>query len=384
MTQQNRAMDDGDRDTARQLTHSQRDWLTVRRHMRAHRYDLAVGAARLYPEDLHVGDTPLLSTVDWLPADPIPLDSISLQYLSDAPPTAVTGRDPAALDDVPMRPDGTRYARYCDAIAELDPPAVFEDRPTYRLLRASLADIPRLEFGPGSYFDGVDVGDTCAHEYATAALGKAVTQSLRAAIGDPCDPARRPVNLAISALTLRYDRAADTATFPLHARGAAVGHAGGMYQVLPVGVFQPAGPQPWNTDNDFDLWRSVIREYAEELLGASEDHGADTVPIDYDAWPFAAAMTAALQDGRIRAHCLGLGVDPLTLATDLLAVVAIDAATYDELFAQAVAANTEGTVTATVPFTAETVERYAAHEPTQAAGAAVLRLAWQHRAALLD
>jgi hypothetical protein len=378
-------MDNGDHDTTRQLSTSERDWLAIRRHLREHRYDLAVAAARLYREDLHVADTPLLSTVDWLPAEPIPLDAIALQYVADAPAAAVTGRDPAALDDLPMRPEGTWYARYSDAIAELDPPAVFEDRPTYRLLRASLAGSPRLDFGPGSYFDGMDVGDTCAHEYATAALGKAVTQSLRAAIGDPCDPARRPVNLAISALTLRHDRTAGTATFPLHARGTgAVGHAGGMYQVLPVGIFQPAGPQPRNTDNDFDLWRCLIREYAEELLGASEDHGADTAPIDYDTWPFAVAMNAALRSGRIRARCLGLGVDPLTLATDLLAVVTIDAATYDELFGHAVAENAEGTVTATVPFTADTIERYAAHEPTQAAGAAVLRLAWQHRATLLD
>jgi hypothetical protein len=374
-------MDSG---TGRPLSHGERDWLAVRRHVQEHRYDLAVSAARLYPHDRHVAGTPLLSTVDWIPGGPVPLDAIALHYTDDPPPPAVTGHDPAALDDLPVRPDGTPYQRYSQAIAELAPPAVFEDRPTYRLLGANLTGTsPRMDFGPGSYFDGTDVGDTCAHEYAAAALGKAITQSLRAALDDPCDPARRPVNLAISALTLRHDRAAGTATFPLHARGAGVGHAAGMYQVLPVGVFQPAGTKPWNTTNDFDLWRCLIREYAEELLGGGEDHGADTAPIDYDAWPLAAAMTTALREGRIRAHCLGLGVDPLTLATDLLAVVTISAGSYDELFAHAVPANTEGTITAAVPFTADTVERYAGREPTQAAGAALLRLAWQHRATLL-
>jgi|SRR5215475_1719160 len=379
-------MDHGDRGTAGQLTASQRDWLRARQLMREHHYDLAVTAARLYPAAIHVTGTPLVSTVDWIPTKPIPLDAVTLQYVPDAPPAAVTGREPAALDALPVRPDGTRYARYSDAVAELTPPSVFEDRPTYRMLDADLTGSgPRLVFGPGSYFAGMDVGDTCAHEYTAAALGTAVTQPVRAAIGDPCDPARRPVNLAISALTLRHDRSTGTATFPLHARSAAaVGHAGGMHQVLPVGVFQPAGTRPWNIANDFDLWRSMIREYAEELLGASEDYGTDTAPIDYNAWPFAAAMTAALRDGHIRAHCLGLGVDPLTLATDLLTVVTIDAATYDDLFGRAVEANAEGTVTATVPFTVGTIERYAAHEPTQAACAALLRLAWQHRITLLD
>lgn len=301
--------------------------------------------------------------------------------MPDAPPPAVTGREPSTI--LPVRPNGSRYPRYSEAIAELAPPTVFADLPTYRLLHAELTTArPRLVFGAGSYFGSIDVGEAAAHEYAAAVLGAG--QPLRTAVGDPCDPARRPVNLAITTLTLRYDTATGGATFPLHARDAtAVGHAGGMYQVLPVGVFQPAGPQPWNTANDFTLWRSMIREYAEELLGASEEYGTETGPIDYAAWPLAAAMTAATRAGRIRAHCIGLGVDPLTFATDLLAVVVVDAPTYDELFGAAVATNAEGTVTAGVPFTADVVQRYATHEPTQAAGAAVLRLAWQHRAVLL-
>ena len=45
-------------------------------------------------------------------------------------------------------------------------------------------------------------------------------------------------------------------------------------------------------------------------------------PIDHDAWPFAATMTAALDAGRTGAYVLGLGVDPLIFATDMLAVVA--------------------------------------------------------------
>jgi hypothetical protein len=37
-----------------------------------------------------------------------------------------------------------------------------------------------------------------------------------------------------------------------------------------------------------------------------------------------------------------------------------------------------------MPFTEDQVDRYAAHEPTQAASAALLRLAWFHRGTLLD
>lgn len=356
-----------------------RGWLRVRRELRDRRYELAISATGLYPDATYAAGTPLLSTVDWLPAGPVPLDRIALRYADGAPPPALTGREAVTAH---LRPDG--YARYSDATAALAAPAVFADLPTYRLLGADLATAPALVFGAGTYFDSADVGDAVAHEYTAATLGELAAQPFRTAIGDPCDLTRRPVNLAITTLTLRYDRENGTATFPLHARDAAtVGHAGGMYQVLPVGVFQPAGPQEWNIANDFDLWRGMVREYAEELLGAEEEYGTETAPIDYEAWPFAAAMTAAIHAGHIRPYCLGLGVDPLTLATDLLTTVVIDARTYDNLFSATVAANAEGTVTAAVPFTAQTTDRYATHEPTQAAAAAVLRLAWQHRAVLL-
>jgi hypothetical protein len=54
---------------------------------------------------------------------------------------------------------------------------------------------------------------------------------------------------------------------------------------MPVGVFQPSSAGEWNRLNDFDLWRSMAREYSEEFLGAPELHGS-TAPIDYEDWPF--------------------------------------------------------------------------------------------------
>ena len=241
-----------------------------------------------------------------------------------------------------------------------------------------------MSFSIGRYFDGVDVGEACAHEYTASTLGESGAQPLRAAVGDPCDPARRRVNVAISTLTLRHDRAAGETTLLLHRRdAAAVGHAAGLYQVVPVGIFQPASDEPWDIDNDFSLWRCIVREFAEELLGESEDHGATRAPIDYNTWPFAARLTDALRSGQLHAYCLGLGVDPLTLATDVLTVAAFDAPVYDELFGDLVSANPEGAILSALPFQRDVIDRYAEHGPTQAAGAALLRLAWRHRRQLL-
>jgi hypothetical protein len=315
-------------------------WQRVRAHLCGHRYELAAG----FPAGL--AGTPLLSRPSWVPAAPIPLRELDISWRE------------APAWDLPAAPGDPAYPSYSAAMAALDAPTVFENRPTWPLLDADLAGpAPRLVFGDGWYFDSIDTGEAAAHEYAAARLDGSPTP-LRDAIGDPTDLSGRPANMAVSALTVRA--APDGDRFLLHWRDPAkVGHAGGLYQVVPVGVFQSSGP------DDFDLWRFLLREYAEELLGEPEVEAPD-----YGTWPFAVAMTAALDAGDIRADVLGLGVDPLTFATDLLVRVVVDAPVFDELFGARVAVNDEGAVS-TRPFTRRAIDGL----PMQAAGAALVRLA---------
>ncbi len=373
------------------LTSGQRDWLRVRSYLQEHRYDLALEAADDYPAGSRVADTPMLAVPGWRPASPVPIQHISLELSTAAagsPGPVAAGSRAAGRGDgaglvLPDRADGTRYLRYSDALRELAAPTVFENRSTYRLTDAELAGrAPRLVFTRGCYFDGIDTGEAAAHEYAARRLDGRPA-ALRDSIGDPCDLRRRPVNLAISTLTLRLDRATGRASFPWHWRDPAkVGHAGGLYQVIPVGVFQPSGEAAWNERGDFSLWRSMIREFAEELCGRSEDYGSENGPVDYDSWPFARSMTGALDRGQISVWCLGLGVDPLTYATDLLTVAVIDSRVFDELFHLSPRRNSEGQVLAAREFAAHVIDAIVSREPVQAAGAGVLRLAWAHRETL--
>jgi hypothetical protein len=362
------------------LTGSERDWLRVRRYLQEHRYELAADAAGGYRDRMTLAGTPLLTAGRWLPHAPIPLAGIGLEFCQQPALPRVTGSAEPARQALPRRGDGSRYRRYSEAMGTLAAPRVFEDRPTYRLVEADLAGPHgRLVFGRGSYFDGIDTGEASAHEYAARRLGAG----------------------PVSPLTVRHDRRLDRAAMLLHWRDPAkVGHAGGLYQVIPVGVFQPSGYAPWNERNDFGLWRCMLREFAEELGGEDEDHGSERAPIDYDGWPFGARLTGALDSGQVRAYCLGLGTDPLTFATDLLTVAVFDAPVFDEVFAGLPAVNAEGRLLSAggwrptgtgprggpsgLPFTAEAVDRFAFHEPVQAAGAALLALAWQHRRRLLS
>jgi hypothetical protein len=377
-------------------TPSEELWLRVTGALNRDRYDLAVLAAAGYPPELRLAGTPLLAPPAWRLPGPVKLDSVRLEFRQDAPRPDVP--DVAALAGyaLPERADGTRYQRYSDVVAALAAPAVFENRPIYRLIEATLAGAdaeagpaaqagPRLAFSRGRFFDGIDDSGPAGLEFAAAQCGVAPgRRPYRAALGGPACLAGRSATMATSALTLRYDRVSGTATFPLHYRHPGkVSHAGGLYQVIPVGVFQPSGEARWNEDNDFSLWRGLLREYAEELLGADEDHGSERAPIDYAAWPLAKAMTDALADGRVQAWCLGLGVDPLTFALDLLAVVVIDAPLYDDLFGALVDANAEGRVIKPRPFDEPSVTELIAGTPLQAAAEALLTLALTHRDALL-
>ena len=128
--------------SARTLTDSERDWVTVRSYLIEHRYDLGVDAAADFPPASRVAGTPLLAAPGWQPAVPVPLRDISLE-LSDAGPAEAELEVPSAL--LPWRADGTRYRRYSEVIAELAAPLVFENRATYRLTEADLASAaPRL------------------------------------------------------------------------------------------------------------------------------------------------------------------------------------------------------------------------------------------------
>lgn len=366
-------------------TGAEKEWLRINAYLQANRYELAVRAADRYPAGARVAGTPLLAAPSWVPREPFPLERVRLSFEPAAPAPALTGVAAVAPHLLPERPDGSRYRRHSEVIGALAAPAVFENRVTYRLTSAELTgEDPCLGFTLGRFFDGVDVGGAAAHEYAAAELGLRVGQPLRAAIKDPCDLGARPNATAVGALTLRHDRDAGTASFPLHWRDPRrVGHAGGMFQVIPVGIFQPSGEADWNVANDFSLWRGLLREFAEELLGADEDHGSETAPIDYANWPLARHLTDARRDGRVRAWCLGLGTDPLTFAIDLLTVVAIDAPLYDELFGAAVADNAEGEVLPLRPFDDATIRALLRDHPVQAAGAALLTLALCHRDTLL-
>jgi transcriptional regulator with XRE-family HTH domain len=369
-------------------------WRKVRLTLNHRRPELTKAAASLYDGVARVGGTPLITSQGWMSAKPIEIGALNLAWNDEPVSCAITGGEAESERCRPLMPHGGRYPRYCHAIRDLDPPSLFENRVSYRLLGIT-GDRRGQEqtYGYTTYFAMVDVCETLAHEIAAAWLshdgnaGRIRLSELpfRALIGDPFDLPRRPVVPSTDTLTIRHDPRPGYSSFLLHRRNSDnVALAGGMTHILPAGVFQPSGVAPRIIRDDFDLWHNILRELSEEILGNPEHNGSGG-PIDYDAEEPFASLNAARRDGRIRVWYLGTGLDPLTLVGEILTVVVIDAEVFDQVFADIVAWNSEGDVVFSadgsvgVPWRRDSVYRLLATEPLAPAAQACVELAWDYQ-----
>ncbi|PXY31705.1 helix-turn-helix transcriptional regulator [Prauserella muralis] len=372
----------------------QDEWRQVRSALGRHRRDLAVLAESLYRDHRVPGlkNTGVISAPNWIPAEPVPLDEITLTLDSVVAEPAITGQEPESAPVRPLTTVDARYRSYHDAIRDLAAPRLFENRLCFRLLELDWAQ-PSMHFGQMCFFDAVDTNEALAHEFAAhhlaidsareSVMPRASMRRLtfRKLIADPFDLGRRPLMGAIGTLTIR---GGDSPSVVLHERdSASVSGGGGMAHLLPAGIFQPSSVIPAAIAADFSIWRNIQREYAEELLGHDEYDGSGK-PIRYDKLEPFTTMDEALRDGLIRLFCLGVTLDALTLAGDILTVAVIAPDTYDALFANAVETNSEGSMPARAfPFEENTLTWLSESKRLSPGAAAALHLAWSNRKVLL-
>jgi transcriptional regulator with XRE-family HTH domain len=374
-------------------------WRKVRLTLNHRRPQLTKAAVSLYDGVEQIAGTPLITSHGWMPAEPMDMEALTLTWTDESASSAITGGEAESERCRPLMPHGRRYPKYCQAIRDLEPPSLFENRVSYRLLNVT-GDQGSHEqiYGYTTYFAMVDVCEALAHEIAAAWLlhdGNAARIKLselpfRALLGNPFDLPRRPVVPSTDTLTVRHDPRPGCSSFLLHRRNSDnVALAGGMTHILPAGVFQPSGVAPRIIREDFDLWHNILRELSEEILGNPEHNGSGG-PIDYDAEEPFASLNAARKDGRISVWYLGTGLDPLTMVGEILTVVVIDAEFFDQVFADIVAWNSEGDVvfgadgSVGVPWRRDSVYRLLATEPLAPAAQACIELAWDYQDLLLD
>ncbi|MFD3818430.1 transcriptional regulator [Streptomyces rubiginosohelvolus] len=334
---------------------SRRSFVNERKDMRARYVELSELAA-----DIHlrarcglerIGDSTLLWEPAMRPPRPVPLRDVTLTWRENPPPA-----DPALLRAarryLPKETRSGSYERYSSAMGDLARPALYEDNPCFRLVRAdwSYPDGPQLGFGMSHYFELIDQNEAVAHELAATTrreperlphwrhlpLRNLLTEN-------PLRLETRTVLPSVGTLTLRRTPDGRATFFLLKRGGGKVATVGDTYGPLPGGMIQPASQSPGAYRRDLSLWRVIMREYNEELLGAPEAKGESGTEVDYTRPPYS-LLDAALSDGSLRVWCFGMALEPLHLAVCVLTVAVFEAETFDTIFADAVEENEEGQV----------------------------------------
>lgn len=392
--------------TPQKQVQSRDRWVSERRKLNTSRAQLAKSAAHLHvtasPTICAIEETSMLAMAGWS-HQPIPLHEVQIEVRRDLEVRQTVFLN-AAESVLPIAPHGKRYSHYSDAMGDLARPTLFEDRVSYRLVELEVTDggRMRLQFSTGRYFEMLNIAEPLAHEFANAVSGKSVETAQSPRLWkqlplrkmfrhDLLRMSDRAVLPSIGTLLLRVD-GEGKARFLLHKRDPrAVAIAGGHYSLVPAGMFQPSSASPASIDEDFDLWRSIQREAAEELLGVEEAVGDGGVPIDYACDEPYASFERARAAGALAIWSLGWGIDPLTLTLELMTVLTVEAMTYDRLFDRIVSQNAEGHVVAAgrtaaglrgFPFTAETIEALAAKGELSPVAEACLRTALRHKAVI--
>jgi hypothetical protein len=337
----------------------------------------------------------LLTRPGWILDEPIPVSKVALSYAPKPPHDTWQETRQLASSILPRLANGLRAASYSEALVELGGRKELFNGFSYRLLDADV-DQGRagLTFGEGHYFDYLDTGEVLAYEAAKAWMnGKDNLNSLpiRRKLGSPFNLDRRATSCGVVTLTVR--NSADRAGFYLHRRNQKAGEvAPGMYHTVPAGEFAPSDITASAIKDDLSLWRNIVREYAEEMLGVADARGKSGRTVDFENdQPYCEFFRAAAE-GEIQCHFLGLGFDPLTWKPEILTVCVFSEQAFDRILrpglldAPVPSADddqNEGTIlmghnAEGIPFTEDQINNYLQNSMRDA-GRACLSLAWHHR-----
>jgi hypothetical protein len=313
--------------TKRQVLKEQRrqrrleDFRQVRAWMRE------LGSDRKITEAAHRAHAELLAAAPmnlfiadpaWILAEPLELDQVDVRLTeeNEVPPVAETGYEPL-LRYWPLGGDDRPLRRYHEAVSQFGPPPrLWFNWPSYRLLGVGRrADGGfDLRVGTTTYWDGFDCWSAlhfeaaCQLRASEAARKKRATADAsingpyRESLKSPFTLANRNCAIGLSVLTVY--RTPKGAFFYLQRRAAAqVATLGGMAGLFPAGEFQPSSKAHAAIRPDADIWRCVMREFAEEFFGR-EDLNERGALVDYERESPFRELQQARERGRVRPYVL--------------------------------------------------------------------------------
>ncbi|MDN3354176.1 hypothetical protein [Actinomadura sp. DC4] len=336
------------------VTGSQEEFRAERIKMREHFSALCDLAANIHTAERsslrRIGNSGMLIEDSMEALTPVPLSSVRVEWDDSEPPDNLELRK-LARRMLPKRTRWKKFATYSAAMGSLAKPALFENQFCFRVVYANWRDVdgPKIILGRGRYFDLIDQAEALAHELSSATKNRASSPTwaqipMRASlVRDPFSFESRIVLASIGTLTIRRTPDGRGTFFLLYRKAGRVATGEAAYNVLPGGMFQPASISPLGYRRDLSIWRNIMREYNEEMLGAPEAKGEGGMEVDYTEPPYS-DFEEAVSAGDLRVWSFGVGLEAHNLTPCLLTVATFEANLFDRIFASLVEANDEGTV----------------------------------------
>lgn len=344
-----------------------------------------------HPSMRRIGNSGVLIEETMEPTAPMPLASLHIEW-DESDPSFDREFQKSAQRLLPRKTRWKRFESYSSAVGALMQPELWDPRLCFRIVSADwrAANGPRLVLGEGNYFDLIDQSGPLTMELSAATRRTPGSPPawrrlpLRSRFKtDPLSLGHRVVLASVGTLTIRRTPDGRGEFFALYREPGKTAVADGTYNVLPGGMLQPASISPLSLRRDLSVWRNIMREFNEEMLGADEAIGKGGTDVDYDQPPYS-GFERALADGTLRVWTLGMGLEALILTPLLLTIAVFEAHVFDALFASMVSSNDEGIVITRLPLREAEVGDLLKRSNVAPPLAALLHLALQHQDLLLS
>jgi len=300
------------------LTPKEEKFIEIRRNQTLFRGVLSRIAAKYYQNkgvNLLSEQIPIIYKKDWIPDRPIELRSINLEYSHDQ----FDFRN-SLFNNYELLPTPDRYSENLNHYLE---GIKLEDNFAYRLKSIKKTNGNySIECAPATYFDYIDTCEFLSYEFSNEVFEKSekvhqenidiskLHPKMRDQI-DIFDFDNRSLVIGINTILIISTKKGNF--FFMHKRSKKnLAEAMNTYHVVPAGTFQPRHKEDGLHDMEFDMYKNIMREFGEELLGQQEFQTLATDledVIDIDPVSFYHSL---IESGKGHAYFLGMGLDCLT------------------------------------------------------------------------
>lgn len=347
----------------------------------------------LAPAPMHL----FIAEPGWVLSDPLDLDRLTVEVADEGSVPRVPEESYEPLRQYwPLGFDNRPLARYHDAVGQFGPPPrLWFNAPSYRLLGVERRPDGgfSLRAGTTTYWDGYDSWAALQFEAAhhlRQTSGASIAGPYRRSLGSPFSLTNRNCAIGLSALTVVLTSRGPF--FYLQRRGAGtVATMGGMAGLIPAGEFQPSSAAYAAVRSDADVWRCVMREFAEEFFGRPDLNEQRAALVDYERESPFRELQRARRNGQVRPYVLDIGFDPVTWKAGIRLVCVFDEDAYLEILHGMQPSSDEGRLElpslhragseplAGMPLDEETVAGYLRDPTITEAARLCIGLTWQHR-----